>query len=212
MNYGTRLLKIRKYFHENKIEYIRLKGWGNIKRGDVVVFNFPNLQSLSDSSPNVYGDCIVKRCYGTPGDTVIIKNNESNNEKIVKPEKQENLFPHDTALHWTIINYGSLFVPGKGYTMKMTVPNADHYKDVLMYEGYKTEILRDSVFLNNVYTSNYTFKYNYYFMKGDNFFDSMDSRYWGFVPENHIIGKAVIILFSKGEVGFNWKRVLKRIR
>ncbi|MBN2522152.1 MAG: S26 family signal peptidase [Bacteroidales bacterium] len=65
---------------------------------------------------------------------------------------------------------------------------------------------------NNKRIDRYAFKYNYYFMVGENFYHSEDSRYWGFVPDVNIIGKAVVILFSKGGDGCRWKRLFKRIK
>ena len=74
----------------------------------------------------------------------------------------------------------------------------------------------DSVFFNGIYTPRHYFKYNYYFMIGDNYYQSNDSRFWGFLPETHIIGKAVLVLFSldPGEQcykKFRWTRFLKKI-
>ena len=131
-------------------------------------------------------------------------------------EEKCNLFPYANTLHWTICDYGPLFVPGKGITIKLTTTNAQYYRDIFIYEGYKTEIHSDSVFLNNHYFPNYTFKHNYYFMLGDNFYGSQDSRYWGFVPEDNIIGKVGLVLFSYGEkeegvIGIRWKRIFKLI-
>jgi signal peptidase I len=210
MYYGARLQKISKFFSENKIEYVRIKGYGKIKKSDIFVFNSPKYSSLKKTNPNIYGTILIKRCYGLPGDSVIIKDKSISNVIIKKK-----LFPRDTAVHWKINNYGPLFVPGKGLTMKLNSKNARHYKDVLLYEGYKTSIRGDSVFLNNLYTDNVIFKYNYYFMIGDNFYNSYDSRFWGFVPENNIIGKSVIILFSYGvnnnNKGLRWNRFFKQV-
>jgi len=211
MRYGARLIKFGKLHRENKLEYIRTPGWGSIKKGDVMVFNWPNYGSLYGKKPDMFGTFVIKRCFGLPGDTVVIKNDGLKNEWMEIPEKQNNLFPFDTTLHWTVSYYGPLFVPGKNKSIRLTPQNARHYKDVMMYEGYKIEIRNDSVFLNKKYSTTYTFTHNFYFMKGDNFYGSQDSRYWGFVPEENIIGKAVIVLFSNGEEGFMMKRFFKLI-
>lgn len=211
MNYGARLIKFGKLHREKKLEYVRAPGWGKIKRGDVLVFNWPNYGVLYNKKGDVFGDFIVKRCYGMPGDTVVIKDEELRNEKIPENIKKEDLFPHDTLLQWTVSSYGPLFVPGKNKSILLTPQNARHYKDVLKYEGFNTVIRNDSVFLNGKFYENYTFTHNFYFMKGDNFYGSIDSRYWGFVPEDNIIGKAGIILFSSEKDGFKWIRLLKII-
>lgn len=222
MSYGARILKLKKLFKEGKIEYIRTWGWGRIKKGDVFVFNWPSYYTLNDSFPNMYGSCIVKRCFGMPGDTVIIKNEGSENNEKIKNEGIKNynvaegkpdLFPHDSTLNWTLDHYGPLLVPGKGITMDLTPVAAKHYKDVILYEGYKSEIRNDSILLNGKYAKSITFKNNYYFMKGDNFFGSQDSRFWGFVPEENIIGKAKLIIFSYDPYEYiKLKRFFKIIR
>lgn len=211
MVYGPRLIKFRKLKKEKKLAYNRATGWGKIKKGDVIVFNWPNYPKLHNNKGDEFGDFIVKRCYGMPGDTVIIREPEID-KSIFSLGQPVDLFPHDTSLHWTPGNYGPLFVPGKNKTIRLTPQNATMYKDVLIYEGFKTEIRNDSVFLNHQYYNTYTFTHNFYFMRGDNPNASIDSRYWGFVPEDNIIGKAVVILFSKDEDGFKWRRLLKRIR
>jgi len=138
-------------------------------------------------------------------------------DKIEDKPWKPNLFPYDSTLGWTLDSYGPLFVPGKGITIQLTAKNASHYKDILMYEGSKSETRSDSVFLNGIYTTSYTFKENYYFVLGDSFYNSRDSRYWGLVPQKNIIGKAVIVLLSLDPDEpwyrkFRWKRFLKRVR
>jgi signal peptidase I len=86
----------------------------------------------------------------------------------------------------------------------------------LLYEGCKTITRTDSVFINGKYAKYYVVKNNYYFMKGDKFYNSADSRYWGFVPQTHVIGKAVLVLFSIDPDEpwyrcFRWGRFLKGI-
>jgi signal peptidase I len=220
MSYGPRVMDWWKLLFDKKVQYHWHKGWREIKKGDVFVFNFPQYGSLNDKYPDMYGGAIVKRCYGMPGDTVIIKAEKKKINDIVYYEGFDTkhlLFPNDSTLNWTIDNYGPLWVPAKGSTMTLNFENTKHYKDMLLYEGYKAETRNDSVFLNGKDATDYTFKYNYYFMKGDNFYGSQDSRYWGFVPQTHVIGKAVLVLFSLDPDEpwyrcFRWGRFLKRVR
>lgn len=207
MSYGARLLKVNQFFKEGKVEYKRIKGCSSITKGNIIVFNWPNYKSLNDAVPDMFGIAIVKRCYGIPGDTVVVKDDGITIGDVPEPQQRNELYPHDSIFKWTINNYGPLFVPGKGFRIKLTSKNVRLYKDVLAYEGNKFSIKGDSVFLNKRYVTNYSFKNNYYFMKGDNFYGSMDSRYWGFVPENNVIGKTIMVLFSNGEDGFQWKRL-----
>jgi signal peptidase I len=217
--YGPRVIDWCRLLFDKKIEYHWYKGIGEIKKGDVFVFNFPLYSRLNNKFPDLYGTAFVKRCFGMPSDSVRItyKNNKiSDNLYFEGIETKPDLYPHNSTLNWTIENYGPLWVPGKGETMQLNPENARHYKDVLLYEGFKINVSNDSVFLNGKYSANYTFKYNYYFMKGDNFYNSQDSRYWGFVPQTHVIGKAVLVLFSLDPDEpwykcFRWGRFLKRI-
>lgn len=214
MSYGPRVINVWKLLIDKKLKYNWYKGWGEINKGDVFVFNFPQYRTLNNKYPDIYGGTIVKRCYGIPGDLVVIKNERIKNKGFLA---KANLFPYDNTLSWTIANYGPLWVPGEGQAMFLNTKTAKHYKDVLLYEGYKVKLYNDSVFLNNIFAKSVTFKNNYFFMVGDNFYDSYDSRYWGFVPEKNIVGKAVFVLFSLDPNKpwyrcFKWGRFLQRIK
>jgi len=211
MNYGSRMLKVRHFLKDGKNEYTHIRGFTSIKRGDLVVFNLPNYNSLNDTTQDMYGIIIVKRCCGIPGDTVMIKDDSNSIENVPTQQKNE-LYPHDSIFNWKINDYGPLFVPGRGLSVKLTNESLALYKDILAYEGNKYTVNGDSIFLNRRYKKTYTFKNNYYFMKGDNFYGSMDSRYWGFVPENNVIGETILVLFSNGEDGFQWNRLFHWVK
>jgi signal peptidase I len=121
------------------------------------------------------------------------------------------LFPHDSSLDWSLDDYGPLYDPAKRAVMELTKKNVLLYKDILRYENSNCQIKDSLLFIDSKIVLRYTFKHNYYFMLGDDFYNSNDSRYWGFVPDDNIIGKVVIVLFSYGEEGFRWKRILKLI-
>lgn len=123
------------------------------------------------------------------------------------------LFPYyDTAHKWSVDNYGPISIPQKGTTIELNADNIARYERCIsVYEGNKIEQKNGQAFINNKAEKNYTFKMNYYWMMGDNRHNSLDSRYWGFVPEDHIVGKASLIWFS-WEGGPRWKRFFNRIK
>ncbi|HTN36624.1 MAG TPA: S26 family signal peptidase [Arachidicoccus sp.] len=126
----------------------------------------------------------------------------------------KNLFPYfdHTDSSWTPDNFGPLWVPKKGVTITLTPKNIVIYRRIIhTYEHHSLEEHGDEFVIDGKKTNQYTFKYNYYWMMGDNRHRSQDSRYWGFVPETCIVGKASLIWFSWQD-GPRWKRIFKSIR
>jgi signal peptidase I len=123
------------------------------------------------------------------------------------------IFPHDTVnCKWTIDNYGPLYIPQKGATIQLTPEIYSRYQRVIRtYERNDFEMRDGKFYLNGQPTGSYTFKMNYYWLMGDNRHNSLDSRYWGFVPEDHVVGKASLIFFS-WEGGPRWKRIFRSIK
>jgi len=123
------------------------------------------------------------------------------------------LYPYyDTSVHWSIDNFGPLWVPKKGATIELTADNIIRYERcIVTYEGNKLSTANGKVYINDQEASSYTFKMNYYWMMGDNRHNSLDSRFWGFVPEDHVVGKASLIWFS-WEHGPRWKRIFRSIK
>lgn len=237
-------------------DYLAYRRTKDIERNEVVVFRYPK------DTNEIY----LKRCIGTPGDSVMIKDDNAfvnrtpidNMEnlkysylittdgqslpmKLIKKYNLEDIFqedaysfkvfltakeasvvskidfvkalkrmslsdtgnstqyifPQSSIINWSADNFGPIYIPQKGGKVKLTKQNIEIFASVMQLEN-KDFSRNDSVILINGKTiTEYIFKYNYYFMLGDNRNNSADSRYWGFVPENYIIGKGMYIYWSK---------------
>lgn len=271
----------KSYLEWIKIGYHRLPGFGHVKKGDCVVFNWP---AENEGRPVDKKENYIKRCVGEPGDTLMIsdrevyingtltklpENSQSSyhvmtdgtgfSEKVLsrlglrgdtlspfefnyhltrreaeelkgfgnvkkieantvpKGYFQPFIFPFEESFKWNVDNFGPLWIPKKGATIKLDSVNIILYgKCITDYEGNKLEVRNGEILLNGKPSATYTFKMDYYFMMGDNRHDSADSRFWGFVPEDHIVGKAVFIWMSwDSEASFlnkiRWRRLFHTI-
>lgn len=127
------------------------------------------------------------------------------------------IYPLNGNKHWTRDNYGPVWIPAKGKSIKLTLDNLPIYeRPIRAYEKNKLEVRDGKIFINGNQTDQYTFKMDYYWMMGDNRHNSADSRYWGFVPEDHIVGKPIFIWWSSdpdrgGLGGIRWSRLFSLV-
>ena len=195
-------------FHFNK-EGIELKSWRTrglrrLQHNDIVVFNFPKHE---DKVNFVINHVYAKRCVALPGDSISIVNGHyvnNNYEGTLGLESEQSrlanipdsiidtsvlyTLPYDTQLPWTIKDMGPLYVPRKGDRILITPKEANLYHLILEWETGK-KVSCDTI----VY---HTFQHDYYYLCGDNVLNSCDARYWGFVPEEYIVGVITHITYS----------------
>ena len=123
------------------------------------------------------------------------------------------IFPHRPDLFpWNVDNYGPIVLPKKGETIQLTLENLPLYERIIQaYELHDLQVKGDQILIDGQPSNSYTFAMDYYWMMGDNRHNSADSRYWGFVPENHIVGKPVLIWLSRDKEngGIRWNRMFR---
>lgn len=275
----------KSYWEGLKLEYKRLPGFQEIKRNDVVVFNYPMEADPPLSRPVDKRENYIKRAIGIPGDTVQMKDSQVyiNGEKgmnppegqtsylvvtngtdlnpqaifdlriegqrqsdveyvftmtealaekvaswsnvtavkpIISPQRSSEfgIFPETIDLGWNRDNFGPIVIPQKGLTVQLDSLTFPFYqRAITVYEGNSLEDRADGYYINGNKIESYTFEMDYYWMMGDNRHSSSDSRYWGFVPEDHIVGKALFVWLSLDEQGglldkIRWKRIFMGIK
>ena len=192
-----------------------------------------------DINPQVFDDLQATVYPGNPNYTMTkasanilkgysnIKSLTPNISKKGVPDPFNPVFPLKYPLHvylgklpvykWNVDNFGPIIIPKKGWTVKLDSMTFPLYERAIeVYEHNKVQVSGNDILINGVKTNSYTFKMNYYWMMGDNRHDSEDSRYWGFVPEDHIVGKALFIWMSWDDNGsflskIRWSRLFSGI-
>jgi signal peptidase I len=230
---GPRVYKSLDFQAGKPVETKRLWGLREVRRNDILVFNFPYFHDWVNMGFNL-NTFYVKRCVALLGDTFYIERgiykvkgcddtlgcyaHQAANYQRYREDpsrKEDECFPYDSSYGWTVLDFGPMYIPRKGDKIEINPRSIKLYRYLITYEtGKSTRVEGDSVWLGDQLLENYTFTKNYYFMSGDYVFDSIDSRYWGLLPEEHIVGKAAIIWQSKDQhTGKQrWDRFLKIIR
>ncbi len=140
----------------------------------------------------------------------MLKSGLAKNIKPVIDSSSYKVFPFDNR--WSIDEFGPLWIPKKGAVLTLTGENYPLYERAIRtYEKNVLEIKEGKIYINGQQTNQYTFKMDYFWMMGDNRHGSQDSRYWGFVPEDHIVGQASLIWMSYDK-GIRWSRLFSKIK
>lgn len=127
-------------------------------------------------------------------------------------DSTHDVFPYDNIHVWSKDNFGPIWIPKKGATLTLTPENYSLYERIIrVYEGNSLEMRNGKFLINGKETNQYCFKMDYYWMMGDNRHGSQDSRYWGMVPEDHVVGEAWLIWMS-WDKGIRWSRLFRRIK
>jgi signal peptidase I len=274
--------KIRTYWDGIQLPYFRLPGFSQVKKGDVVVFNYP---PEADIRPVDMRTHYIKRCLATPGDLIsiidgrvyvnghavknppeaqtsyrVVTDGESLNPELIhalhievrgqvddstyvmiipaahlvdfksrpnilavealiegKDQYDTATFPQNSLFKWNEDNFGPVIVPKKGWTIRLNDSTMALYRQAIeKYERNTVSRSGSDVIINGKLARTYTFKMDYYWMMGDNRHNSEDSRFWGFVPDDHIVGKAMITWLSRDSTAgllntIRWSRIFKPI-
>ncbi len=138
--------------------------------------------------------------------------------QYIAQSSNPDIFPSDSLYEWNQDNFGELWIPAKGATISLTMDNLPLYRRIIdVYEGNDLKIEDDKIFINGEQSDSYTFKMNYYWMMGDNRHNSADSRFWGFVPEDHVVGRAAVVMLSLDAndsfpSNIRWNRIFKSVK
>lgn len=190
-----------------QLPYLRIPGYASVEKNDVIVFNLPTEADIPVDEKKLY----VKRCVALPGETLRVDSGKvfidgalaeiktQGSDSLLQKKEYYNpsFFPNNSSFKWNLDFFGPLVIPKKDERIQLTVDNICLYQSVIeKYENNQVEIKNKLILINGKEATSYVFKMNYYFVLGDNRHNSIDSRIWGFVPENHLVGRASIIIHS----------------
>jgi signal peptidase I len=188
--YGARTPSTFLYIHLPSFRFPALK---NVSRGDVIVFEFPG--ETNEVIP-VRHQYLVKRCIGIPGDTI----------QVVQGVVTVNSFEFPD-LKKSVKDFPTTIVPFRGMQIDLDSSSLHGWKVFIQREGHDVFEEDGSIFIDGFRSTTYTVEKNYFFALGDNINNSYDSRFWGFIPEENIVGRVMMIYWSKDDNGIRWNRI-----
>lgn len=209
------------YFFQTTGNYLTEQDWERLGISvddrnliDIRPADIPNLRALGFK---INENNSIPPIYQSPLTPAMVKMLESdrNIATLMKVPVTEMvpMFPSEASEGWTRADYGEIWIPKKGETIDLTPRTwAMYNRCIRNYEGHHDAFIKDGkVYIDGKEAKTYTFEMDYYFMMGDNRDNSADSRYWGFVPEDHIVGKPwrVLVSFDKDKGGIRWNRIFK---
>lgn len=196
-------------FTDIRLPYFKLPGFSDPEKGDIIVFDFPGDRDELESKEVVN---YIKRCVGTPGDTILITDKKLyvNGElfpnppnvqfdNVKRPQNFVNPRMFPKGANWNEDWYGPIRVPKAGDKIKIDSSNYEGWKMFVMKEGHKINLTADKKVMVDdaeLPDGEYTVQRDYLFMMGDNRNNSLDSRFWGFMPVENVVGKAFMIYWS----------------
>jgi signal peptidase I len=182
---------------------------GGVENGDYYLENGRQVMHLTSSELKK-----LKKDFPAAQFRVDVIPNSSENMTVFQKIENLRVFPKDTSINNNITNFNKFQIPFKGQTIKLTPENIAWFRRIITaYEGHTLVEKGNEIIIDGKPTKEYTFAMNYYWLMGDNRYKSADSRIWGFVPEDHVVGKASMVWFSKDPLqGIRWERLFNVIK
>lgn len=194
-------------FTNVRLPWFKVPGFRDVERGDVIVFVFPGMRDEIEPVDFVF---YLKRCVGLPGDTILVK------DRILYVNGQQMPFPRNTKFDmqrpfvqgevdqgifppgapWNQDQYGPLVVPAKGMVIALNSENVRRWEVFIRREGHTVEVQGEYVMIDGKPAKEYVAERDYMFGMGDHRDNSLDSRYWGFIPKDNLVGSPLVVYWS----------------
>ncbi len=190
-----------------RLPWVRLPAFRDVRRGDVIVFEFPGYRDDLEAEQFQF---YLKRCVGLPGDTIAIVNRvlHVNGKQFPIPRHMkfdrpwpapaeipdDRIFPR--GARWNEDHFGPLVIPYQGMQLPLDVATVGQWEIFIRREGHSVRTEGSSVLIDGAPTTHYTVARNYLFGMGDHRDNSLDSRFWGFIPEENLVGTPLIVYWS----------------